>query len=186
VDPLRNPSNRAALIAVCLSENLLIRVCYAITDPDRENSLKVKMTVLGNLRYFNTQSLKPLLPMYISTVDSGNLAGHLLTLRQGLLALPDCRILGARLFDGLKDTLRILVDTIEGAASAELAQLQKDPGYDSSPDTLIEAWSRLGRMMASAANLAGNMDADPENQAKQWAQRQSKKTMCSAGFLVVF
>ncbi len=39
--------------------------------------------------WYDTQSLQPLLPTYISTVDSGNLAGHLLTLRAGLLALPD-------------------------------------------------------------------------------------------------
>ncbi len=39
--------------------------------------------------WYDTQSLKPLLPMYISSVDSGNLAGHVLTLRRGLLALPD-------------------------------------------------------------------------------------------------
>ena len=38
--------------------------------------------------WYDTQSLKPLQPLYISTVDSGNLAGHLLTLRPGLLALP--------------------------------------------------------------------------------------------------
>ena len=31
----------------------------------------------------------PLQPVYVSTVDSGNLAGHLLTLRPGLLALLD-------------------------------------------------------------------------------------------------
>jgi hypothetical protein len=31
--------------------------------------------------WYDTQSLQPLLPTYISTVDSGNLAGHLLTLR---------------------------------------------------------------------------------------------------------
>ena len=28
--------------------------------------------------WYDTQSLKPLMPIYISTVDSGNLAGHLL------------------------------------------------------------------------------------------------------------
>ena len=39
--------------------------------------------------WYDTQSLKPLPPTYISAVDSGNLAGHLLTLRPGLLALPD-------------------------------------------------------------------------------------------------
>ena len=31
--------------------------------------------------WYDTQSLKPLTPLYVSTVDSGNLAGHLLTLR---------------------------------------------------------------------------------------------------------
>ena len=51
--------------------------------------------------WYDTQSLKPLLPTYISTVDSGNLAGHLLTLRSGLLALPDQKILRAAVFEGL-------------------------------------------------------------------------------------
>ena len=44
--------------------------------------------------WYDTQSLKPLPPLYVSTVDSGNLAGHLLTLRPGLLALPDHRFWG--------------------------------------------------------------------------------------------
>jgi cyclic beta-1,2-glucan synthetase len=39
--------------------------------------------------WYSTETLAPLLPRYVSTVDSGNLAGHLLTLRQGLLALPE-------------------------------------------------------------------------------------------------
>jgi cyclic beta-1,2-glucan synthetase len=43
--------------------------------------------------WYDTQRLQPLLPMYVSTVDSGNLAAHLLTLRAGLLALPDEPIL---------------------------------------------------------------------------------------------
>ena len=64
--------------------------------------------------WYDTQSLKPLQPTYISTVDSGNLAGHLLTLRPGLLALPDQKILGARWLDGLSDTLRILMDITGG------------------------------------------------------------------------
>ena len=52
---------------------------------------------------------KPLLPMYVSSVDSGNMAASLLTLRAGLLAVPDEKLLGARLFDGL-DTLLVLSD----------------------------------------------------------------------------
>jgi hypothetical protein len=43
--------------------------------------------------WYDTQTLQPLPPLYVSTVDSGNLAGHLLTLRAGLLALADEPIL---------------------------------------------------------------------------------------------
>jgi cyclic beta-1,2-glucan synthetase len=75
--------------------------------------------------WYDTQSLKPLAPRYISTVDSGNLASHLLTLRPGLLALSDQKILGSRWIDGLSDTLGILADLAGGAATVQLAQLQK-------------------------------------------------------------
>ncbi len=89
--------------------------------------------------WYDTLSLKPLLPMYISTVDSGNLAGHLLTLRQGLLALPDNKIVGTRFFDGLNDTLRILVDAAGGAAPAETRPASEGsrirfPAYDARGD----------------------------------------------------
>jgi len=60
--------------------------------------------------WYDTKSLRPLLPAYVSSVDSGNLAGLLLTLRPGLLELPDHRILAPRFFDGFGDTLKILVD----------------------------------------------------------------------------
>ena len=63
--------------------------------------------------WYDTLSLKPLTPKYVSTVDSGNLAAHLLTLRQGLLALPDQKIVHPKLFSGLSDTLAVLVDAIE-------------------------------------------------------------------------
>jgi cellobiose phosphorylase len=119
--------------------------------------------------WYDTLSMKPLLPMYISTVDSGNLAGHLLTLRQGLLALPDCKILGAHFFDGFGDALRILVDTLRGKTPAPLAQLHKDLQSDSPPATLSEARRRLSRLAASATNLADILEADPENQARGWA-----------------
>jgi cyclic beta-1,2-glucan synthetase len=39
--------------------------------------------------WYDTRTLQILPPSYVSTVDSGNLAGHLLTLRVGLLELAD-------------------------------------------------------------------------------------------------
>jgi len=65
--------------------------------------------------WYDTLTLKPLPPRYISAVDSGNLAGHLLTLRAGLLALPDYKIPGTRVFQGLSDTLAVLSDSLQVA-----------------------------------------------------------------------
>nr|WP_304745874.1 glucoamylase family protein [Rhodoferax sp.] len=41
------------------------------------------------LNWYDTQTRAPLLPMYVSTVDSGNLSGHLLTVAQACLELAD-------------------------------------------------------------------------------------------------
>ena len=81
--------------------------------------------------WYDTQTLQPLFPLYISSVDSGNLAGHLLTLRSGLLGLVDAPILEARFFEGLSDTLRIFLEVAASAApkpytSAGLVQLKQD------------------------------------------------------------
>ena len=132
--------------------------------------------------WYDTKSLQPLLPLYISSVDSGNLAGHLLTLRPGLLALPDHGILGARLFDGLLDTLRVLADAAADAPPATLGlleQLQKDleSAYDSRPATLAATHAWLERLTICAATLAeslGEPDKSPavapECNAQWWAQ----------------
>ncbi|MEO6490202.1 MAG: glucoamylase family protein, partial [Ferruginibacter sp.] len=62
--------------------------------------------------WYDTETLHPLHPKYISTVDSGNLAGHLLVLKQGLLAVPHQKIISTNLFRGLRDTYGVLSDTL--------------------------------------------------------------------------
>jgi len=113
--------------------------------------------------WYDTLSLKPLHPKYVSTVDSGNLAGHLLTLRPGLLALPDDTILGARLFDGLHDTLGILVEAAASAPLAPLAQFQADfeAALASRPSTLAQARLCLDRLARRAAEFADSLEAVP-------------------------
>ena len=60
------------------------------------------------LNWYDTQTLRPLPPAYVSTVDSGNLAGALLTLRQGYLALRDAPIIGPQALAGLADAAALL------------------------------------------------------------------------------
>ena len=56
--------------------------------------------------WYETRTLQPLLPLYVSSVDSGNLAGHLLTLGSGLRELADEKIFTPQIFAGLRDTVR--------------------------------------------------------------------------------
>ena len=58
--------------------------------------------------WYDTRTLQPMPPLYVSTVDSGNLAGHLLTLRSGLLALADAPLLNVQSLLALLDTLGVL------------------------------------------------------------------------------
>ncbi len=111
------------------------------------------------------RSLQPLLPKYISTVDSGNLAGHLLTLRAGLAALPDLQILEGRWFDGLGHTLRIIADMAAGASLGPLAQLQQrlESAVDSCPTTLGGGAAVPRRAARSAEDLVRSLDAEPES-----------------------
>ena len=122
--------------------------------------------------WYDTESLKPLLPMYISTVDSGNLAAHLLTLRAGLVSLPDEKIMGSKVFDGLLDTLRILMDVAGETAPALLTQVRDDLASlcATPPDTCEAIRESLNRLAASALEVVHVFDADPESQAAWWAR----------------
>lgn len=66
--------------------------------------------------WYDTRTLEPLSPLYVSSVDSGNLAGALHTLRGGLLELRSQPILSPQVLAGLSDTLQLAssvsVDTL--------------------------------------------------------------------------
>jgi cellobiose phosphorylase len=72
--------------------------------------------------WYDTRTLKGLRPIYVSSVDSGNLAGALHTLRSGLLELKSQPILPPRVFEGLCDTLEMLsppaIDRLRGKLHA--------------------------------------------------------------------
>jgi len=138
--------------------------------------------------WYDTLSLKPLQPLYVSTVDSGNLAADLLTLRPGLATLPDQKILATRLFEGLSDTLRILVDAAGGTAKAQLAKLQEDlaSACDSLPTSLTAARLCLDRLTASATEVVRSLDGEAQSEAKHWARafiRQCQGALDELAFL---
>ena len=99
------------------------------------------------LNWYDTTSLAPLHPRYVSTVDSGNLAGSLVALAQGLLELVEKPQSRAQLLHGLSDTADLLASassssegTSDRAAATEinrlsrqLAALVRDPSGEHAP-----------------------------------------------------
>ena len=145
--------------------------------------------------WYDTQLLRPLLPLYVSSVDSGNLAAHLLTLRPGLLVLPDQAIIRIKVFEGLSDTLRVISDAttkLSSAATTALAQLQRDldSAYDSRPATIAAAYHWLVRLSTAAETVAGNLDdiesADASvTDASWWGQALQRQSRCALDDLIV-
>ncbi len=64
------------------------------------------------LNWYETRSLQPLQPRYVSTVDSGNLAACLMALREGCIGLQNAKILRWQRWQGLLDTLDVLDDIV--------------------------------------------------------------------------
>ena len=57
------------------------------------------------LNWYDTRTLKPLRPRFISTVDSGNFVSYLITLEQGMKKYLDSPLLDKVFVNGIKDTM---------------------------------------------------------------------------------
>ncbi len=123
--------------------------------------------------WYDTQSLLPLPPRYISSVDSGNLAGHLLTLRCGLLALPDQKISGASVFAGLADTFSLWSSTASETDSAAISSLQSllEVANRSGLARLEDVVSSLETLEKSAAALVVRFTPALHTEANDWANK---------------
>ena len=134
--------------------------------------------------WYETRTLRPLPPLYVSTVDSGNLAGHLLVLRRGLLELSDAPILPLRTFDGLRDTVHVLLEIARGQmrdadgktrsgpiVSADLLGKieQIDGGLEHPPRTLSAAVLLLQRLVRGAGDVVASLAQRAEPELGWWA-----------------
>ena len=73
-------------------------------------------TYRGHLfNWYDTRTLQPLEPRYVSTVDSGNLAGHLIAVANGCDAWRHMTAPIRRRLDGVVDAALILIDEVAAA-----------------------------------------------------------------------
>jgi cyclic beta-1,2-glucan synthetase len=125
--------------------------------------------------WYDTRSLKPLHPQYVSMVDSGNLAAHLLVLRSGLLELTEATVSPSRIYDGLRDTVRLLAESARRRDGAKPAGSSLEAGVldlvrqslkdlEHPPTTWVDATTKLQLLAARAAKIRTAPGLDTETQ----------------------
>ncbi|MDZ4121809.1 MAG: glucoamylase family protein, partial [Candidatus Cloacimonadaceae bacterium] len=145
--------------------------------------------------WYNTETLKPLYPLYISSVDSGNLAGHLLTLRSGLCGLADEPILGKRWMESLYETLEVLADVSAASREnpippqiAELRQhlITENRSLPATPATLRSSLVKLIKVAKQMVAGIEALNSDPDSPIVWWANsftNQCRDTLEELAFL---
>jgi cyclic beta-1,2-glucan synthetase len=119
--------------------------------------------------WYDTRTLEPLQPTYVSTVDSGNLMACLLTLRQGVLEKIHEPLWGPEVLSGLADTLNVIQESFHGLGAligAEPARTRAEMesalkalhgGLRRSPDDL-PGWAKwIADLRSQATALAAGV-----------------------------
>lgn len=116
------------------------------------------------LNWYATDSLQPLEPRYISTVDSGNLAVCLIAVKQGCLEYGKLPLLGDDSIAGLMDSWLLVTDSfnalkIKSSQEIEhallrlhddLLQLQHNGGYAKLQTFVTVEWPPVEQMLMNA------------------------------------
>ena len=119
------------------------------------------------LNWYDTQTLKPLEPRYVSTVDSGNLLACLWVLEQGCQDAIRAPVLGQQCMRGLVDTLSILREacgpnTLAGVHLGALRRLLRGKA---------EGYALIGRLRLAVAPLQQLREIERGAEASYWASR---------------
>jgi len=122
--------------------------------------------------WYDTQTLKILQPPYISTVDSGNLSGHLLTLQSGLLSLSDEPILSKRWLEGINDTFYTFIENETEALSGSPAAFKEilNSTLISRPSKMSDVLSCIDSLISSLKAMRTGMDENQEDDPADWSE----------------
>jgi cyclic beta-1,2-glucan synthetase len=125
---------------------------------DRLEATLETMTRLRRVRghffnWYDTRDLRPLDPMYVSTVDSGNLAGHLIALAQACRGILHRPLLRPEILEGIGDALALLLESLQKTEHPQRAQTV-------TAEQLIEAAESLSKLLE-----------DPPSSLPDWVRR---------------
>ncbi|KJS50398.1 GH36-type glycosyl hydrolase domain-containing protein [Desulfosporosinus sp. BICA1-9] len=118
--------------------------------------------------WYDTQTLVPLEPRYISTVDSGNFVLYLLTLKSGLAETLEKPLIDLNFARGLKDTYNLLLEVVDKATYPELEGFEKalDQLLDSNQGWSLANWLKLLSLWPELL-----LEPDSPKEGVYWARR---------------
>jgi cellobiose phosphorylase len=110
--------------------------------------------------WYDTRTLAPLNPRYISSVDSGNLAGHLLTLSTGLAALRHLPAIDVKqVLAGIEDSL-YLVESGAGTGKRETLKPLRQHWLNASGLPQHQVFNELNAMLTLTSTLLQETTGD--------------------------
>jgi cyclic beta-1,2-glucan synthetase len=104
--------------------------------------------------WYDTHDLRPLEPRYVSTVDSGNLAGHLLVLANACLEMIDRPLVGGEARLGIEDALLLVREATSRLSDDRRSQTVTRTHVDEAIEAVATS---LARAPASPAEWAAHL-----------------------------
>jgi cyclic beta-1,2-glucan synthetase len=133
--------------------------------------------------WYKTDNKEPILPLYVSMVDSGNLAGHLMVLSVGLHELRESSILHPALCRGLQNSFGLMVQQARIAQAraggttygwmgrlSEFQRLWSDITRDlgQPPKQLSATLALLGRCLSVTEDFQTNIATASDEELRWW------------------
>jgi cellobiose phosphorylase len=179
IDPQNGVAHRTSPtnIGLALLANLSARDFGYITLGVMHERIEHTLQTLEELEHwqghlynwYDTQSLLPLDPRYVSTVDSGNFVLYLLTLKAGLReTIKDKPPIHSQYARGLKDTYNLLIEAVGRDTYAELN------GFGQALDDLLasdEAWNLQSWMNLLSLWPVSFGEYELSKESEYWADR---------------
>jgi cyclic beta-1,2-glucan synthetase len=177
-------------IGLWMTSTLGANDCGYLTLNQTVEKLSHTMATLGRLQrhqghllnWYDIQSLTPLEPRYVSTVDSGNLLGALWALEQGLGELVHQPVLDGRALTGLADTALVVQQVVTDQGIVNFCHTLLDQILTecmTPPESLLallRLQQRLQTPVAEMADVAGGIPWVMEltQQAAAWLENSNR------------
>ncbi len=172
-DPFKGPAHRTSPTNIGM---LLVSVLSSydlgyISSDDMADRLDNTISTMEKLdkwkghlfNWYDTTTLDKLRPLYVSTVDSGNLVGYMMVLREGLKEYRAQKLVRPSMAAGLADTMELMCEKDMSALDKKLRNLLSELASTEIVD--IRSWENTLRGIAS---WLGSLSEEDRSGCDEW------------------